>query len=146
VGRYGGRRDRSALGGDTASGYVCEKIWVAVGLEEGAFVVVEGEVVDDWEGLVVAEEEDEGRRRLGSGRIGRVAISEAGSAYSAGGWWSRAWAWWWGATAAAGTAAAVEVMLSPISNQHSNRPRFPPRASSKWAGEKGETSVGRCCR
>lgn len=77
---------------ETARGYVCEKIWGCVGLVEGPFVVEEGEGVDDDWGGLVAVEEDEGRRRLGSGRMGRVAISEAGSAYSAGGSWSCAWA------------------------------------------------------
>jgi hypothetical protein len=124
VGRYGGRRYRLAVGEEdeeTARGYVCEKICVCEGLdEEGAFVVEEEEegeevVDDDWGGLV-AVDEDDGRRRFGRGRMGRVPISEAGRAYSVGGSWSRVWAWWWWGATAVETAAAVEVMLSPLSD------------------------------
>jgi hypothetical protein len=115
-----------------------------VGLVERGFVVEEGEVVDDWGGLV-AVDEDEGRRRFGSGRMGRVAISEAGSAYSAGDWWSCVWAWWRGPTAA-GTAAAVEAMLSlsDFKSAIESTSFFPPSFEQIDRG-KGETNVGRFC-
>jgi hypothetical protein len=145
VGRYGGRRDRLALGDeDTARGYVCEKICVCVGLVEEAFVVEEREVIDDWGGLVAVEEE--GRRRFGSGRMGRVGISEAGMTYSAGSWWSCVCAWWWGATAA-GTAAAVEVMLT-LSDFKSaiELTSFSPPSFEQIDRGKGDTNVGRFCR